>query len=214
MEKATAKALTALETAGVEIAPIDVPEVAEVAEADDFFYDLIAAEFIAVIGRQRFLHNRERMDRDVANWGATGFDLPADHYIRVLWRHQELCRSTRKRFHDLDGWIHPTRPIVARPREDYDDGDEYRRFGRRMAQNTRHGNAAGLCASSIPVQSSGALPVGLQVACAPMEEDRLLSIALLVERLVGAPTRPNVALFLAKETWLPSWRRLYRYRAF
>jgi len=197
VEKATAKALAALETAGAEIVPIEVPEVTE---ADDLFYDLIAAEFIAVIGRQRFVDNRERMDRDVANWGGTGLDIPADHYIRILWRHRELCRSTRERFRDFDGWVNPTRPIVARPQEDYDDADEYSRLARRMAQNTRHGNAAGLCAASIPVQSGGSLPVGLQVACAPMAEGRLLSIARLIESLVGAPPRPDVAPFLAKET--------------
>ena len=198
VEKAAARALAALEGAGAEIVPIEVPEVAA---ADDFFYDLLVAEFIAVMGRQRFLDNRQHMDRDVANWGATGLDVLADHYIRLLWRHHELCRTTRERFRDLDGWVHPTRPIVARPQDDYDDADEYRRLARRMAQNTRHGNAAGLCAASIPVQASGgALPVGLQVACAPMAEDRLLSIARLVEGLVGAPPRPDVTPFLAKES--------------
>ena len=90
--------------------------------------------------------------------------------------------------------VAPAAPIVTAAR-----ADEYRRLARRMAQNTRHGNAAGLCAASIPVQASGgALPVGLQVACAPMAEDRLLSIARLVERLVGAPPRPNVAPFFAE----------------
>ena len=197
VEKAAAKVLAALEKAGVEIVPIEVPEVAV---ADDLFYDLIAAEFIAVMGSQRFLDNRQHMDRDVAKWGATGVDIPADRYIRHLWRHRELCRTTRERFRDLDGWVHPTRPIVARPKEDYDDPDEYRRLARFMAQNTRYGNVAGLCAASVPVQASdGALPVGLQVTCAPMAENRLLSIARQVEGLVGAPPRPDVAPFLSKE---------------
>ena len=87
---------------------------------------------------------------------------------------------------------------MARPQEDYDDPDEYRRLARCMAQNTRHGNVAGLSAASIPVQASGgALPVGLQVTCAPMAENRLLSIARQIEEVVGAPQRPDVTPFLA-----------------
>ena len=194
VERCMADALAALDAAGVAIVPVEVPEVAT---TDDIFYDLIAAEFIAALGRERFLETRHRMDRDVALWGATGLDIPADRYIQCLWRHRAVGREAPSRFRDVDGWVHPTRPLVAPPVGAFDDADAYRRLARHMAQNTRHGNIAGLCAASIPVQASGgSLPVGLQITCAPFEEAKLLSIACLIEDMVGPPTRPDVTRFI------------------
>lgn len=186
-------AIAALSAAGAIVTPIEVPEIAE---TDKIFYELVAAEAIGVLGRDRFLAERDRMDPDIANGAARGLDVPADRYMQALWAHQRLCALSAKRFESVDAWLHPTRPMQALPMAAFDDPDEYQRLGRWMAQNTRHANAAGLCAVSMPVPvAAGALPVGLQLTAAPFAEEHLLRIAEAVEAVIGTGRRPDLTAF-------------------
>ena len=178
VENAVAKALAALEKAGAEIVPLRFPK-----------------------SRMRTIYFTTSWRLNSSpSWAASAFST-----IAIAWTATwptgapqgstspptitsgfcgatRSCAGQRASVRRLGRWVNPTRPIVARPLEDYDDAANYGRLARHMAQNTRHGNAAGLCAASIPVQASGgALPVGLQVACAPMAEEKLLSIASMIE---------------------------------
>ena len=103
-------AIAALAAAGVTIVEIEVPE----AGMDTpHLYDLVVVEFPGILGRERFLENLDRIDKDVGNWGMTGLDMPAERYFQALWRHQLLCRLAGDRFAGLDGILSPTRPIAA-----------------------------------------------------------------------------------------------------
>ncbi len=186
--RSTTAAIEALAAAGIAIVEVEVPETALDA---GHFYDLIASEFLGVLGRQRFLDHRDIMDRDVANWGSTGLDLPADRYIQALWRHEEMCRLAIDRFAGLDGILSPTRPLTAPALTAFDDADEYRRLSGLMARNTRYGNMSGLCATSTPVHHFGAdLPVGLMLMAPAGDDAKLMSMALTLEAILGPPPTP------------------------
>ena len=189
------EAVAALAAAGAAIVEIEVPE----AGMDTpLFYDLVAAEFVECLGRERLLRNLNRIDRDVANWGLTGVDMPADRYIHAVERHRVLCRMANERFAGLDGILAPTRPITAPPVSAFDDPDEYRRLASVMARNTRFGNMSGVCATSTPLRPSpGGMPAGLMLMAPAGADAKLMSMALTLEEVLGPPPAPDLSAFAA-----------------
>ena len=193
VERCTAAMVAALENAGAEIVDIDVPEAADLTSQ---FRPLSATELIATLGRDRFLAERDRMDPAVAARAAIGLDVPADRYIRLIRRHRELCRVIADRMRGLDGWISPTRTLVAPPVSDVLDHETGLEVEAMTAGNTRAANVFGLSGTSTPIQSLGSsLPVGFQVMCPGMRDDHAISIALALEAIVGAPPKPDLSAF-------------------
>ena len=94
VETCVTMALGALEKAGIEMVPMEFPEVEEVTET---FPIVSPTELLSVLGRERFEAIRERMDRDVAARIVNSLEVTADRYIRLMWRQGELCRTTRQR---------------------------------------------------------------------------------------------------------------------
>ena len=188
-------ALEVLALAGIAIVESDVPE----AGMDTpWFYDLVVAEFLECLGRERFVRNLNRIDRDVADWGMTGVGMPADRYVQALERHRLLCCLADERFAGLDGILSPTRPITAPPLAAFDDAEEYRRLASVMARNTRFGNMSGVCASSTPIHQLGSdLPVGLMLTGPAGTDAGLMSIALTLEEILGPPSEPDLFAFAA-----------------
>ena len=194
VETCVTAALAALEKAGIEIVPMAFPEADEVTET---FPIVSPTELLTVLGRERFLAIRDRMDRDVASRTASGLEVTADRYIRIMWRQGELCRAAQQRMRGLDGVVGPTLPMVAVPRNNFDDADFEHEYHRVVPWNTRLGNVLGLCATTTPVQAYGsALPVGLQVLGKGFCENRALAVAQTIEEIVGPPPRPDLTPFL------------------
>ena len=197
VETCMAAALCVLEDAGVTIVPTDVPEAAE-PKRD--FGAYVPADLIAVIGRERFRAGRQRMDPLVAPRVAQGLEVLADQYIRLEWRRQALVRIAETRMRDFDGWVIPTAAMVAPPVAEI-AGRDFDALMAEMAARKTHRRQAvnyfGMCATSSPIQALGsALPVGLQIVCRANHEAKALSIALMVENLIGAPPRPDLTGFL------------------
>ena len=192
-----AAALKALENAGVTIVPIEVPEAAE-PKWD--FGAYVPANLLAVVGRERFLAERDRMDPLMTPRIADGLEVMADHYIRLEWRRQELKRIAEERMQGLDGWVVPTAGMVAPPVDDIAGKDAATLIAEMAARKTHRrmsGNYFGLCATSTPIQRFGSdLPVGLQILCPAGQDDRALSIALTLEEEFGVPPRPDLGGFL------------------
>ena len=179
----------------MEIVPIEFPEADEVTEA---FPVVTPTELLSGLGRERFLAIRDRMDRNVATRVAHGLEVTADRYISLKRRQAELGRATEMRMQGLDGIVSPTVPVVAVPEEKFTDSRFEQEFHRTIPWNTRPANVLGLCATSTPVQTFGsALPVGLQVLGAGFREEKVLAIALAVERVVGPPQSPDLSQFFA-----------------
>jgi aspartyl-tRNA(Asn)/glutamyl-tRNA(Gln) amidotransferase subunit A len=194
VERCSTAMIMALTEAGAEIIDVDVPEVAELSA---LFAPLSACELIAVLGRERFLAERDKMDPVVAGRAALGLETTADTYIRLLWRHRDLCRIMDERMEGLDGWITPTRSTVALPVTDYDTSEAGIKTASKTGLNTRPGNLFGFCGTSTPIHALGSeLPVGFQVMCPAGAEERVLAIARTLEDIVGVPTQPDVSPFL------------------
>ena len=194
VEESLEIALAALAKAGVDIVSIEVPEAQE---REKYFPVALPVDLITVLGRERFLKGRDAMDLTVAARGANGLDVGAPEYNQLRWWRLQLCQSCKERFLGLDGWVTPTIARTAMPISEFDDLEEGMKLTLAITQATQPVNLLGLCATSTPIQKSGAeLPMGLQVVCPGGHDADALSIALAIEDLIGPPPRPDVARFL------------------
>jgi aspartyl-tRNA(Asn)/glutamyl-tRNA(Gln) amidotransferase subunit A len=183
--EATESALARLAAAGAEIVPIEVPEAGEI---DSVFGPIVSVELLATLGRERFVAAREALDPIVWNRAQPMLDFPAVEYARLLARHRALVRIAAERMRGLDGWVTPTAPEAAPPLEDYRAPEKAAAWIRRHTHGTRPGNLFGQCAVSIALPGT-VLPVGLQLAAAPGDDAKLLSIAQGVEQVIGRRAR-------------------------
>jgi aspartyl-tRNA(Asn)/glutamyl-tRNA(Gln) amidotransferase subunit A len=189
-------ALNDLSGRGAEIVEVSMPELAT---ANDVFTTISRPEFIAALGRERFLAERDRMNVDVADRAAPGLTVTSDAYIRALWRHKEFIAAGAAAMRDLDAWIAPSKSNL--PPEfpgKFVSLDKDKELIALCAGPTRVASTFGLCATSVPVQRFGApLPVGMQVMCGGYDEMKMLSIVLAMEQAFGRPAKPDVAPFRA-----------------
>jgi aspartyl-tRNA(Asn)/glutamyl-tRNA(Gln) amidotransferase subunit A len=177
------QALVRLRAAGVRVEAIEIPEVAEM---DAVFGGMVPTDVLAFVGRERFLAAEKILDPVV--WARTqaAFDLKATDYIAIQRKFKDICQQVNRRLAGLDGWICPTIPRVAPPVEGYDSLEKIADWNRINTANTRPGNLFGQCGISLPMRGvSTGLPLGFQIMAAPMTDDRLIRIAITVERLLG-----------------------------
>ena len=189
-----AAAIAALAAAGVEIVPLDLPEVAERLEFLDGF---TTPEFLALIGRERLLREGHRMTPLTVERTRPALDVTADTYVRLGRRMKELAVLIAERMAGLDGWLSPTVGMLPPTLDAIKDVETGLALEARLGLNTHNISLWGLCAATLPVQEPGSLPIGLQVACAGGAEARLLSICRAMEGVLGTPPRPDLAPFLA-----------------
>ncbi len=93
-------------------------------------------------------------------------------------RHREvLTRRTLQQFSHCDILVAPTSPVVAPPHSDYE------RYLLRLSRNTIIWSLIGAPAVSVPVgQGEAGMPVGLQLAAAPGNEQVLVDAGMTLER--------------------------------
>jgi len=194
VEACVSAALVALEKEGAVI--VDV-EFSEIEGADDFFRVVIGGEFLAGMGRERFLADREAMGFILAARGASGLDVMADAYVQQRHWQDTACRVVADKLRDLDAVVTPTIPILPAPASDFPDLERATRLAVPISKNTYFANMFRLCATTMPVHHFGStLPVGLQLNCAEGEDGKLLAIGRAVEQVIGAPAAPDLKGFL------------------
>jgi aspartyl-tRNA(Asn)/glutamyl-tRNA(Gln) amidotransferase subunit A len=187
-------ALSALEKAGAQIITNEVPEAPE---RETYFPVALPASLIAVLGRERFLANRDQMDPLVRARAEKGLDVLASDYLRLEFKRQRLANNIKERFWDVDAWLSPTATTLPLPIADLEDPQKAMSLTLGMTQNSQPANYFNLCAATLPIHQFGSpLPVGLQVICPANSETRLLSIALAIEGVIGKPSAPSVDGFL------------------
>jgi len=195
VERCLNAALAALEKAGVEVVPVDVPEAPE---REAYFPAVLPSCLIAVLGRERFLAGRDQMDPVVAARGDAGLTTLGADVIRLENRRRQACRIVdAERFRGLHGWVMPTATILPPDMTDFEDVERGMRLTLGMTQNTQPGNYLDLCGVTTPIHGLGAsLPVGLQVLCPSGRDARSVSIARAIERLFGPAPTPDLAGFI------------------
>jgi len=189
----TDAALDALRSAGVELVPVAWPEAPQVAE---HMPAVVAAEFMAGMGRERFEAVRKHMDPYVAAGLAAGLETEAVDYANAIRGYGAYSRAAAERMAGVDAFLTPTVAIVAPAVACFEDRDFYDRHSSIGMRNTRPASFAGLCATSNPVPGPGpGLPVGLQVIAPGFADARAVAIAEAIEKLVGPPPRPDLGPF-------------------
>ena len=195
VEATVGEAIEQLKAAGIEIVDIDLP--ADPREREWMFPAICPPEMVAAFGEERFQELLKVLDASVRARAEPGLSVPGHVHAAALIRHQQLREMAPGFFPDVDGWIAPTVPFIAKPLSDMFDPDLLPR-ALMASRNTQPANIWGLCATSQPVHQFGsALPVGLQVICPPGADALALSIAMTIEDIIGAPTHPDLSGFLS-----------------
>jgi aspartyl-tRNA(Asn)/glutamyl-tRNA(Gln) amidotransferase subunit A len=98
----------------------------------------------------------------------------------------------------LDGWLTPAAAIRPVPISVLEDAESGMRLALAITQDSQPVNMFGQCGASLPIHHLGSeLPVGLQIVCAPGEDEKLLAMSCAVERALGRPPPPDLSGFLA-----------------
>lgn len=179
-------ALTRLRAAGVQIEPIALPELAELAQINAVG-GLPAAESFAW-HRPLLARRGEQYDRRVALRIRRGAAMSAADYLDVLrLRRGWICRVEAALL-GFDAALSPTVPMLAPPLAPLlSDDAAFFATNARLLRNPSVVNFLDGCALSLPCQPPGALPVGLMLWGPALHDAAVLGAGLAVEALLAAP---------------------------
>lgn len=170
--------LRQLAEAGMEIVPIEVPEISRSLADSGVLYTVEAwAEWGDEITAQpdvMFPAIRERFE---AGQGASGAE-----YLQAWQRLEQARAAYAKATRGFDAVITPSSPIFA-PKADklLEQGEYYVRANLLSLRNTRVGNLMGLSSISLPTSLASC---GILLNAGPMQEERLLRLAAGVEQVL------------------------------
>ncbi|MDO8535266.1 MAG: amidase, partial [Xanthobacteraceae bacterium] len=189
-----AAALDALDSAGVEIVSMEVPEAAE---TNDVLVPMMPVELLAHLGTQRVAAGQSLLDPIVWSRLHAAFEASAVDYVRRRNRQQVLRQIAVDRMQGLDGWITPTTFDTAVPVDEYRTVEKAVAWTHQSTRNTRPGNLFGQCGISIPIPTvGGKLPTAIQIMCKPGHDAELLSVSRRIEQWLPRPDRPDLKQFL------------------
>src|SRR4029079_14375386 len=113
---------------------------------------MLPAEFLAAVGKDRFVGAKDVLDPLVWNRVSPALDLPAIDYINLVQCQQTLEHLVHERTSQFDGWLVPTVPKVPAPFAQLQDVESAASWNLHTTQNTRPGNVFGQCGVSLPIQ--------------------------------------------------------------
>lgn len=112
--------------------------------------------------------------------------LSAREYLGRIARLRGLARSAAPRLDAVDVIASPTLCLTPPLMSEVANTESHLRVNRRIVRNTVAVNYLGLCAITLPVgRDRAGMPVGLQLIAPAAAEERLLTIALAAERVLG-----------------------------
>ena len=121
---------------------------------------------------------RKRMD--------AGKGLPAADYLQRKERYAALNADATSTLAGVDALVCPTVAITPPPMADLVDDETYLKTNMMALRNTCPASFLGLCAVTLPAgRDAAGMPVGLQLIGRPNTEERLLAIAVRLERLIA-----------------------------
>jgi len=190
------RAVSAFQSAGIALTDVALPEARERAPMSS---KIMATELLATFGRDRLLSQIDKVDGAVQARVREFSTVSADEYVRLIRRHRMLTATINERLETVDAWISPSVACVAPALSDLESVEAQAGKNFLLTRNSQPINVFGQCAISVPIPGSD-LPVGLQVACAPGQEKKLLGIAATLERVLGVPARRNLDHFARSQT--------------
>ena len=113
-------------------------------------------------------------------------NLSARQYLARVSRLNNLARAAAPRLDRVDVIASPTLCLTPPLMSEVADADSHLRINRRIVRNTVAVNYLGLCAITMPVgRDRAGMPVGLQLTAPAHAEEKLLTIALAAEQVLG-----------------------------
>ncbi|MBT3171698.1 MAG: amidase [Rhodospirillaceae bacterium] len=178
------QAIDELSAKGARIGSVSLPE-ATMARESSLRGGIFGAEGQSFI-EEHYPDRLDTLDPNVAERFAAGRDITAIDFLKAIRRIAGLAKIANNKLRHIDALITPTVPVAPPTVEQVADVATYKHHLGHMTQNTHPVNLLGLCAITLPVALDGAgMPVGLQLIAAAGREERLLSVALAVEKVLG-----------------------------
>ncbi len=181
-------AMAQMETMGAEVVEVEFPEFNDaaaisttmlMAEATACFRDLLASD-----GSRLYEPVRLRLE--------AGLFISAADYLRAQQGRAVFDRAARRLLEDVDLLAGPTEPVTAPPllQQQVLAGEHEVGTVAALTQYTRPYNISGFPAISVPCGfSSEGLPIGLQLAGRPFDEETVLRAAHAYEQSTDWHTR-------------------------
>ena len=174
--------LARLRSAGAVLQPIDLGDIADLAQIN------AAGGFSAAQShawhRQRLVQDGDRYDSRVAKRILRGAQMSAADYIDLLHARQRWIDRMEAQLADFDAVVSPTVPLLApeiAPLER--DEEQFFKVNALLLRNTSVVNMLDGCAISVPCHDPGQLPVGLMFWHGALRDDTVLGLALQFESL-------------------------------
>ncbi|MGE6608235.1 amidase [Halomonas sp. NPDC076908] len=178
-----------LEAAGVKLIPISWPNKKEQLDIKAIFANMVPADLLATIGRERFKYHRHEIDPVAIKRIEEVWDLPAVEYIKLNRLKNRLSTLAKERMFDLDGIVGPTCPIMPMLVSELSSVSTASEFVARSLSYTRAANVYDMCSLTIPVPQQGRSPAGLQITCSARNETKLLSLATALSAKISTGYR-------------------------
>lgn len=172
-------ALRALADAGWTIRTIDGPDIGDLRLSNDLGLLITRAEAAA-------FHRAQSTDLEICidevrDQLRAGLTISAADYLDAQRQRQVLTERTLEQFAECDIIATPTTPVVAPPHADYE------RYLLRLSRYTIIWSLIGAPAVSIPCGTGeSGLPVAVQLAAAPWNEQALVDAGMTLERRLRA----------------------------
>ncbi len=168
-------ALSVLREAGWRLTTVSGPDVEDLELSNSLGLLISRSEAAAFHRSQRT--DLEKCIPEVHDQLLGGLEITGADYLDSQRHRAVLARRTLEQFAYCDVIMAPTTPIVAPPR------DGYERYLLRLSRNTIIWSLIGAPAVSMPVgMSNEGLPIGLQLAAAPGNEQVLVDAGMTLER--------------------------------
>src|SRR5438067_3736512 len=178
------EALDALVRAGAVVQDFALPE-AEGAYAVFLEGGLSAIELRSFLDRE-LPDWLPQLDPVIAPAVRAAESLSGRDYLARGARLRALAQRAAPRLTAVDVIASPTLCLTPPVMSDVADAASHLRVNRRIARNTVAVNYLGLCAITMPVgRDRAGMPVGLQLTAPAHTEEKLLTIALAAERMLG-----------------------------
>ncbi len=131
----------------------------------------------------------DQLDPVIAPAVRNAESLSAREYLARVARLTKLARAAAPRLDAIDVIASPTLCLTPPLMSEVADANSHLRVNRRIVRNTVWVNYLGLCAITMPVgRDHAGMPVGLQLTAPAHAEEKLLTIALAAERVLGTRT--------------------------
>lgn len=173
------KANKLLKTAGVSFESLNLHGAEE---RKDYFPFTMPTNLLAVLGVERFISNKDKMDPVIANRIESGLNIEAHKYLNLINKRREYIISAHNQIRSFDAIVSPTTTIQSPLVSEAEDTTKGLSLALGMTQNTQPANYLELCAVSMPIPCDG-LPIGYQLMAKKNEEVKLLNLAVAIEKL-------------------------------